>query len=61
MANQELMKVETITLSFGGNVALDHVSFNVKQGEILGLIGPNGAGKTSTLKSITMLYRPQAE
>ena len=33
MANQELLKVESMTLSFGGNVALDHVSFNVKHGQ----------------------------
>lgn len=59
MANQELMKVESITLNFGGNAALDNVSFNLKNGEILGLIGPNGAGKTCMLNCITMFYRPQ--
>lgn len=61
MANQELTKVESITSSFGGNGALDHVNFKVKHGEILGLIGPSGVGKTSILSWITMFYRPQAE
>ena len=59
MPNQEFMKVENITLNFGGNAALDNVSFNAKDGEILGLIGPNGAGKTCMLNCITMFYRPQ--
>ena len=58
MADQELLRVNDINLSFGGNQVLSSVSFDLKKGEILGLIGPNGAGKTSMLNCITMFYRP---
>ncbi len=53
------LRVQNITLRFGGIVALNDVSFEVKQGEILALIGPNGAGKTSCINSIGGFYRPQ--
>jgi len=49
-----------ILLTFGGVTALDHVSFEVQQGEIFAIIGPNGAGKSSMLNCISGLYRPQA-
>lgn len=48
-----------LSLSFGGIQALTEVSFEVWQGEILGLIGPNGAGKTCALNCITGFYRPR--
>lgn len=54
------LSVQNITLRFGGIVALDDVSFDVRQGEILALIGPNGAGKTSCINSIGGFYRPQS-
>ena len=41
--------VENLTKSFGFQKAVDSVSFNVRQGEILGFLGPNGAGKTTTM------------
>ncbi|WP_438823929.1 ABC transporter ATP-binding protein [Bacillus sp. JJ1566] len=50
--------MQDVTLRFGGVVALDHVSYAVKEGEIFSLIGPNGAGKTSMLNCISGLYRP---
>ncbi len=53
------LRVQNITLRFGGIVALNDVSFEVRQGEILALIGPNGAGKTSCINSIGGFYRPQ--
>jgi branched-chain amino acid transport system ATP-binding protein len=53
-----LLKVENVTRRFGGIVALDDVSFDVGQGEIVGLIGPNGAGKTTAFNVITRLYTP---
>jgi branched-chain amino acid transport system ATP-binding protein len=55
-----LLEVDTVTLRFGGVVALDHVSFELRQGEIFGLIGPNGAGKTTCFNAMTGVYRPTA-
>lgn len=53
-----ILDVKDVTLRFGGVVALDQVSYEVKEGEIFSLIGPNGAGKTSMLNCISGLYRP---
>ncbi len=58
-SNHTLLAVENISLSFGGNVALSDVSFDVQEGEIRAIIGPNGAGKTSILNCISGFYRPQ--
>ncbi len=55
---QTLLEVRDVTLRFGGLVALDSVSFEIKRGEILGLIGPNGAGKTTCFNVMTGVYRP---
>lgn len=57
--NNTLLDVKNIGLSFGGNVALQDVSFDVRPGEIRAIIGPNGAGKTSMLNCISGFYRPQ--
>ena len=48
-----MIEVRGITKSFGTMRALDNVSFQIKQGEILGFLGPNGAGKSTTMKIIT--------
>jgi branched-chain amino acid transport system ATP-binding protein len=53
------LEVQDIHLSFGGVKALDGVSFNVRNGEILTIIGPNGAGKTCLMNCISGFYRPQ--
>jgi branched-chain amino acid transport system ATP-binding protein len=53
-----LLKVDNVTLRFGGVVALDQVSFDLYEGEILGLIGPNGAGKTTCFNAMTGVYKP---
>ena len=56
----EQLKVEGVTLSFGGVKALRDVSFSVKSGSISALIGPNGAGKTSMFNCISGFYQPSA-
>ena len=53
-----LLSVRDVTRRFGGIVALDQVSFDVREGQIVGLIGPNGAGKTTAFNVITRLYTP---
>ncbi|MGN6721240.1 MAG: ABC transporter ATP-binding protein [Marmoricola sp.] len=52
-----LLELDDVTMEFGGLTALDHVSFDIKPGEILGLIGPNGAGKTTCFNVMTGVYR----
>ena len=53
-----LLSVEHVIRTFGGIVAVDDVSLDVGQDDIVGLIGPNGAGKTTVFNLITRLYRP---
>jgi ABC-2 type transport system ATP-binding protein len=48
-----LIEVQDLTKSFGNKTAVDHVSFKVNKGEILGFLGPNGAGKTTTMRILT--------
>ena len=54
------LSCQGLTMAFGGLTALDDVSFQMEQGEILGLIGPNGAGKTTVFNLLTGVYVPQA-
>jgi branched-chain amino acid transport system ATP-binding protein len=55
-----LLELEDVTRTFGGVVALDHVSMAVAEGQIAGLIGPNGAGKTTAFNVVTRLYAPDS-
>ena len=48
-----MIEVKNLTKRYGSNVALDHVSFSVEEGTILGFLGPNGAGKSTTMNIIT--------
>jgi len=56
---QVKIRIENLSLSFGGVRALDDVSFDIKDKEILAVIGPNGAGKTCILNCINGFYKPQ--
>ena len=55
--SETVLKLEKVTMQFGGVVALNDVSFEIKKQEILGLIGPNGAGKTTVFNVITGVYQ----
>jgi len=56
--NEPLLRVEEISISFGGLKALNEVSFEIYPGEIMAIIGPNGAGKTTMLNIINGVYTP---
>ena len=51
--------VDNLTYNYGNQIAVDHISFEVGEGEILGFLGPNGAGKTTTVKMLTGQLRPK--
>ena len=55
---ENVLKVENVTMQFGGVVAVDNLNLEVNQGEIVALIGPNGAGKTTAFNVITGVYQP---
>jgi branched-chain amino acid transport system ATP-binding protein len=56
--NDVILKVEHLTMRFGGLVAINDLSFDVRRKEITALIGPNGAGKTTVFNCVTGFYRP---
>ena len=56
--SETVLKVENVTMQFGGVVAVDNLNLEVNRGEIVALIGPNGAGKTTAFNVITGVYQP---
>jgi branched-chain amino acid transport system ATP-binding protein len=58
MNGETLLRVEHLTMRFGGLVAVNDLSFKAKAGDITALIGPNGAGKTTVFNCITGFYKP---
>ncbi|WP_256201968.1 ATP-binding cassette domain-containing protein [Sulfuracidifex metallicus] len=56
--DEQSIIVEDLVKKYGDFIALDHISFDVKSGEVFGLLGPNGAGKTTTIKILTGLTQP---
>ena len=54
--SQNVLRLDNITMQFGGVVAVDNLSLEVNEGEIVALIGPNGAGKTTIFNLITGVY-----
>lgn len=59
-ATPVLLRIDNLSLDFGGVRALDRVSLEIRDNEILAIIGPNGAGKTALLNCINGFYKPQS-
>ena len=55
---ENVLRLENVTMQFGGVVAVNNLSLEVNRGEIVALIGPNGAGKTTAFNCITGVYQP---
>jgi ABC-2 type transport system ATP-binding protein len=58
MVTEEVLKIENLTKDYDGVRAVDHISFAVHSGRILGLLGPNGAGKSTTINTIIGILKP---
>jgi len=58
MREKQMIKIKNLTKYYGDLCAVDHVSFEIKKGEILALLGPNGAGKTTIYRIITGYLKP---
>ena len=56
--SEQVLKIENVTMQFGGVVAVDNLNLEIGQGEIVALIGPNGAGKTTAFNVVTGVYQP---
>ena len=59
-AGRPILELEALTRRFGGIIAVNGVSFSLREGEIVGLIGPNGAGKTTLVNAVTGVHPPSA-
>ena len=53
-----VLKLENVTMQFGGVIAVNNLSMEINEGEIVALIGPNGAGKTTAFNCVTGVYEP---
>ncbi len=58
MENNTILKLSGLSKKFGNKTAVDHISLEIKEGEIFGLLGPNGAGKSTTLNMVCSLLKP---
>ena len=58
MQVEQAIEVSNLTKKFGDLVAVDHITFQVRKGEIFGFLGPNGAGKTTTIRMLTGISIP---
>ena len=58
MSEKNVLRMENVTMQFGGVVAVNNLSLEVPEGKIVALIGPNGAGKTTAFNCITGVYQP---
>ncbi len=56
--SKNVLRIEDITMQFGGVVAVNNLSMEINEGEIVSLIGPNGAGKTTVFNAVTGVYPP---
>lgn len=57
MENNTILKFDGLSKKFGNKTVVDHISLEIKEGEIFGLLGPNGAGKSTTLNMIFSLLK----
>lgn len=60
MAKELILEVKNLTKDFGGFLAVNNISFEIKKGEIVGFLGPNGAGKTTTVMMLLGITKPKS-
>src|SRR6266487_5410206 len=58
MTDELAIEAKDLTRTFGGFTAVDHITFDVRAGEVFGFLGANGAGKTTAMRMLTGLLRP---
>lgn len=58
MEEKTILKLNSLSKKFSGKTVVDHISLEIKEGEIFGLLGPNGAGKSTTLNMVCSLLKP---
>lgn len=58
MENNTILKFDGLSKKFGNKTVVDHISLEIKEGEIFGMLGPNGAGKSTTLNMVCSLLKP---